>query len=67
MACGHEFSARETIALIEKISLTSRLAHTSDKTGKKPATEIKELPLRKPKVKHLSHSTVDHKKPEYLP
>ncbi|MHC4328302.1 MAG: hypothetical protein ACYSWW_09310 [Planctomycetota bacterium] len=67
MACGHELSTRETIALIEKIVLTWPPSHTSDKTGKKSVTEIKELPPRKPKVKHLSHSTVEHKKPERLP
>ena len=50
MACGHELSTRETVALIEKIALTSRLAHNSDKTDKKPLTEIKELPSRKSKV-----------------
>jgi hypothetical protein len=50
MACGHELSTRETIALIEKIALTWLPSHTSDKTGRKSVTEIKELPPRKSKV-----------------
>ncbi len=50
MACGHELSTRETVALIEKIALTWPPANNPDKTSKKSVTEIKELPSRKSKV-----------------
>lgn len=58
MFCGHEFSAKEMIVLIEKSALTSRPMHIADKSGKKPTAEIKELPPRKAK------DTTKRKKPE---
>jgi hypothetical protein len=64
MLCGHEFSAVDMEVLIEKIALTSRPAQKSESSRKKPAAEIRELPSRKAKAKHVSRDVIDRKKPE---
>jgi hypothetical protein len=64
MLCGHEFSAVDMEVLIEKIALTSSSAQKSGSSHKKPFVEIKELPPRKTKAKHISPDVIERKKPE---
>lgn len=63
MFCGHDFSAKEMVVLIETTALTSRLIYNSGKSGRKPTAEIKELPPRKAKVEQIGHEIVEGKKP----
>lgn len=64
MLCGQEFSAVDIEVLIEKTALTSRPAQKSGKDSKKPAVEIRELPARKAKTKHIKRNVMERKKPE---
>jgi len=64
MLCGHEFSAVDMEVLIEKIALTSSPAQKSERSRKKPAAEIMELPARKAKAKHIRRDVIDRKTPE---
>jgi hypothetical protein len=64
MLCGQEFSTIDIEVLIEKTALTSRPAQKSGKDSKKPAVEIRELPARKAKTKHISRNVIERKKPE---
>jgi len=64
MLCGHEFSVVDMEMLFEKIALTSRSAQKSESSRKKPAAEIRELPARKAKAKHVSRDVIERKKPE---
>jgi hypothetical protein len=64
MFCGHEFSTKEMVILIEKIALTSQTMHSPGKSTQRPPAEIKELPPRKAKSEHLSHDIIERKKPE---
>ncbi len=61
MFCGHDFSAKEMVVLIETTALTSRLIYNSGKSGEKPATEIKELPSRKTKAGQISREIIERK------
>ena len=63
MFCGHDFSAKEMVVLIETTALTSRLIYNSGESGEKPATEIKELPPRKPKAEQISREIIERNKP----
>jgi len=64
MLCGHEFSAVDMEVLIEKIALTSRPAQKSERSRKKPAAEIMELPARNAKTKHIRRDVIGRKTPE---
>ncbi|MGB2865758.1 MAG: hypothetical protein WBC05_20670 [Sedimentisphaerales bacterium] len=64
MYCGHQFSNVDMEVLIEKIALTSRSAQKSGSSRKKPAAEIRELPARKTKAKHISRDVIEYRKPE---
>jgi len=62
MLCGREFSTVDMEVLIEKIALTAHPAQKSERSRKKPAAEIRELPTRKAKVEHISHDVIKSKK-----
>ncbi|OHB82067.1 MAG: hypothetical protein A2Z38_01950 [Planctomycetes bacterium RBG_19FT_COMBO_48_8] len=64
MLCGHEFSAIDMEVLIEKIALTSLPGQKTERSRKKPAAEIREMPARKAKAKHVSRDVIDRKTPE---
>jgi len=64
MLCGHEFSAVDMEVLIEKIALTSHPAQKSERSRKKPAAEIRELPARKAKANHIRRDVIERKTPE---
>ena len=64
MLCGHEFSAVYMDVLIEENALTARPAQKSERGRKKPVTEIRELPARKAKAKHIRPDVIERKKPE---
>ena len=64
MLCGHEFSTVDMEVLIEKIALTSRPVQKPESGGKKPAVEIRELPARKAKSKHIRRDVIERKTPE---
>lgn len=64
MLCGHGFSAVETEVLVEKNVSSAHPARKSETSRKKPAAEIRELPARKAKEKHVSQDVIEHKKPE---
>jgi DNA-directed RNA polymerase subunit RPC12/RpoP len=63
MFCGHKFSTKEVIVLLEMMALTSRSIHNSGKSGKRPPPAIKELLPRKAKVEYISHDVTKRKKP----
>jgi len=64
MLCGRQYSAADVEVLVEKIALTGHPAQKSDRDRKKPAVEIRELPARKAKAKHISRNVIRHNKPE---
>jgi len=64
MLCGHEFSAVHMDVLIEKSALTSPPAQKSERSLKKPVAEIRELPARKAKSKHVSRDVIERKELE---
>ncbi len=64
MLCGHEFSTDDVEMLIEKIALTSRSKQQPDKRPETPIVEIKELPARKEKVRHVKRDVIGHKNSE---
>jgi len=64
MLCGREFSAVETEVLVEKDVSSARPAQKSETSRKKHAAEIRELPARKAKEKHVSPRVIEHKTPE---
>jgi hypothetical protein len=64
MLCGHEFSTVEMEVLIGKVALTSRPAQKSERSRKKPAAEIRELPAHKAKAKHIRRDVIERKMPE---
>jgi hypothetical protein len=64
MLCGHEFSAVDIEVLIENIALTFLPAQKSERSWKKPAAEIRELPVRKAKANHISRNVIEPKKLE---
>lgn len=64
MLCGHEFSTVEMEVLIEKVALTSRPVQKSERSRKKPAAEIMELPAHKAKAKHIRRDVIARKTPE---
>lgn len=60
MPCGHEFSTEEVVMLIIRAAITSRSMQNSDKSGRKPIMEIKELPPRNTnKAEHLTHDVTE--------
>jgi hypothetical protein len=61
MLCGREFSAVDMEILIENKTITSSPAQ---KLKRKSPLEIKELPARKAKAKHVSPDVIEHKKPK---
>jgi len=66
MYCGHQFNQFNTVdmeVIIEQIAIMSRSEQKSDSSYKKPVIEIRELPPRKTKVKHISHDVIKSKKP----
>ena len=64
MLCGHEFSTVDMEVLIEKIALTSRPAQKSESVRKTPTVEIRELPARNSKAKHIRRDVIGRKTPE---
>jgi len=64
MLCGHEFSTDDMELLVEKIALTSRSLRRPDQSRKMPVVEIKELPPRKEKARHVKRDVIGRKKPE---
>ena len=64
MLCGHEFSTDDVEMLIEKIALTSRSMQQPDQSLKKPVVEIKELPARREKARHVKRDVIGHKDSE---
>jgi hypothetical protein len=64
MLCGHEFSAVEMEVLIEKIALTSLPGQKTERSRKKPAAEIREMPARKAKATRISRDVIERKTPE---
>jgi len=64
MYCGDQFNAVEMEILIEKNALTSCSAQKSGVSDKKPALEIKELPIRKSKKVHISGDVIKSEKPD---
>jgi hypothetical protein len=62
MLCGQQFSVVDIDVLFEKFVLTTRPLQKSDKSQKKSAMEIKELPPRRARVGHISHDTIKRKK-----
>jgi hypothetical protein len=64
MLCGCEFGAEDMEVLIEKTALTACPAQKLESGRKKPAAEIRELPARTSKAKHVSHDIIGRTKPE---
>lgn len=64
MYCGDQFSTVDMEVLIEKIALLPLSAQESGGSHKKPVVEIKELPPRKAKVKHISRDAIKGNKPD---
>jgi hypothetical protein len=64
MLCGQEFSTIDIEVLIEKTALTSRPAQKSGKGRKKSTVEIRDLPARKAKAKHVSRNVIRRNKPK---
>jgi len=62
MYCGDQFSAVDMEILIEKNAVTSHSAQKSDKSHKKPAVEIRELPPHNAKVSHISDDVIKSEK-----
>ena len=60
MPCGHEFSLEEIIMLIIRTEITSLSKSHSDASGRKPMTDIKELPpLKTNKVEPLTRDVTE--------
>ena len=64
MLCGHEFKAVEIKMLVEEKTLTAYPSQKSERGRRKPVTEIRELPARKAKAKHVSRDVIKRKRHE---
>jgi len=64
MYCGEQFNTMDMEILIEKNAITSSSGQKSDRSLKKPAIEIKELPPQKAKVVHFINDVLKSEKPD---
>ena len=58
MLCGHEFSTDDMELLVEKVALTTRSMQQPDKRPETPIVEIKELPARREKTRHVKRDVI---------
>lgn len=64
MLCGRQFSTDDMELLVEKAALTSRSIRQPDKRPETPVVEIKELPARGKKTRHVKRDVIGRKNSE---